>query len=125
MGGHKLSAAERAIHALDSAQESTPTLSADARKILTFSGFMNSLAKLGKRARKGGDRDDMAAMNVELKVLKLASEIWSRVLEHQLDVEGTRAANSLTEELDRKEGNASTSFPANYNPAPQPDPRAH
>lgn len=117
----KLSAAERAIASLAKAQDSEPGLSLAASELLTFNGYVNALADLAGRAKSGGDRDENASMNVECKALKMFAEIHSKVLEHQLDAEGTRKLQELLDQIGRRESGATTSFDDGFDPPSSPN----
>ena len=121
-----MSAAARAVASLEEAQVSEPKLSLFATKLLTFNGYINALASLTERAQLGGDRDENASMNVEIKALKLFSEIHSKVLEHQLDQEGTRKLQELLDQIGRRDSGATTSFDGDFSPpAKTPNKGAH
>lgn len=109
-GRARKSSAERAIEALEKAQEKAPDLSLSAARLLSFTGYANALADLAERAESGGDRDENASMNVEIKALKMFAEIHAKVLEHQLDVEGQRKLDELLAQIGRRESGATTSW---------------
>ncbi len=116
-GEHEaLDAAEIAISSLAAAQEHEPDLEISAAKLLTFNGYLNALADLAIRSQGTNDRDSNASMNVEVKVLKLFAEIHTKVLEHQLDSEGTRKLQELLDQMGRRDSGATTSFDGDFTP---------
>lgn len=121
----QLGAAERAIASLADAQAHEPAMALDAARLLTFAGYANALADLVGRSRCAADRDEISCMNVEVKVLKMFAEIHAKVLEHQLDAEGTRKLQELLDQIGRRESGATTSFDDGFDPPSAPDKGAH
>ena len=112
----QLTAEQRAIASLEEAQQHEPGLNLCAAQLLTFNGYVNALANLAERAKAGGDRDENASMNVEVKALKMFQEIHASVLTFKLDSEGNAKLAELESLIGRKESGASTSFDQDYDP---------
>lgn len=111
-----LTAEQRAIASLEEAQQHEPGLNLCAAQLLTFNGYVNALADLAERAKSGGDRDENASMNVEVKALKMFQEIHASVLTFKLDAEGNAKLAELENLIGRKESGATTSFDPEYDP---------
>jgi len=106
MAGDRKSAVDRAIEAVDSAQNDAPDLQLHARSLLTFTGLANAYANLAERASSECTRDECAAMNVEVKVYKAFAEIQAQVFEHELDARGTAKLQDLEDLITRRDSGA-------------------